>query len=500
MENPINVENIKNQWSRKCIFFKKTFLYYVLLYMTAMLALIRANFYYIDDFGRAAEGFREWEHFSRYISNLLSPVLHGGYYLTDVSPLTQVIAVLLLALSGTIVLSVFSEKKKITVWQVIAGLPLGLSPYFLECLSYKYDSPYMALSVLASVVPFVFVESRQAFYAFVSILGILTMCMTYQAASGIYPMIVVFLVFRNWNKHVPVRKNLQFAGVSALSYMFGIVAFKLFLMRPANSYVSNSVLPLEQLCSGCCHNLYKYYENIWHDFKKEWLVLIFLLFVGFVYISVRDSGQKKWLACIGAVFTLGAAGGLAFGLYPVLEGPLFAPRSMYGFGVLLALVAIQVMSTKKAYPVKVVSLGLSWCFFVFAFTYGNALAEQKRYTDFRVELVLEDLSELEIMEDGAGKRIQVSGSIGSSPIIRNMPQHYQILNRLVPGTFYGGGTWGEKYFFGYFGLEDWEGVEQIRIWNEGEPDLRTWDLPVLKDTMYHTIRGDEGYILIELKG
>ncbi len=132
------------------------------------------------------------------------------------------------------------------------------------------------------------------------------------------------------------------------------------------------------------------------------------------------------------------------------------------------------------------------------YEYKKSISCQSR--QFGAELVLEDLSELEIMEDGAGKRIQVSGSIGSSPIIRNMPQHYQILNRLVPGTFYGGGTWGEKYFFGYFGLEDWEGVEQIRIWNEGEPDLRTWDLPVLKDTMYHTIRGDEGYILIELKG
>lgn len=39
---------------------------------------------------------------------------------------------------------------------IAAVVPLGLSPWFLECFSYKFDSPYMALSVLASVIPFIF--------------------------------------------------------------------------------------------------------------------------------------------------------------------------------------------------------------------------------------------------------------------------------------------------------------------------------------------------------
>jgi hypothetical protein len=31
-------------------------------------------------------------------------------------------------------------------------------------------------------------------------------------------------------------------------------------------------------------------------------------------------------------------------------------------------------------------IALNWCFAVFAFTYGNALADQKRYIDFRTEI------------------------------------------------------------------------------------------------------------------
>ena len=73
-----------------------------------------------------------------------------------------------------------------------------------------------------------------------------------------------------------------------------------------------------------------------------------------------------------------------------------------------------------------------------------------------------------------------------------MPQDYQMLNRLVPTTF--GGTdwyWQQEYFYSYFGLKNvkWDVTK----------DLTTYDLPVIKDTMYHTIKGNDEYVLIELK-
>ena len=111
---------------------------------------------------------------------------------------------------------------------------------------------------------------------------------------------------------------------------------------------------------------------------------------------------------------------------------------MYGVGAFLALIMITIVNAEKIYPAKVVCACLCWCFFVFAFTYGNALAAQKNYTDFRVQLVIEDLNELEIMNTEEIKKIQLSGNIGKAPVIRNMPQNYQMLNRLVPDTFGGG--------------------------------------------------------------
>jgi hypothetical protein len=72
-----------------------------------------------------------------------------------------------------------------------------------------------------------------------------------------------------------------------------------------------------------------------------------------------------------------------------------------------------------------------------------------------------------------------------------MPQNYQMLNRLVPITFRENWDWGEFGFFNYYGLKNVVLDEDI--------DLTTYDLPIIEEHMYHTIRGKDNYILIELK-
>ena len=66
-----------------------------------------------------------------------------------------------------------------------------------------------------------------------------------------------------------------------------------------------------------------------------------------------------------------------------------------------------------------------------------------------------------------------------------------MLRRLVPKTFGGSEDW-EKYGFYYY-----YGLKNVR-WDT-DVNLRKMDLPVIEETMYHTIRGEGTYVLIELK-
>ena len=134
---------------------------------------------------------------------------------------------------------------------------------------------------------------------------------------------------------------------------------------------------------------------------------------------------------------------------------------------------------------------LSWCFIIFSLTYGNALVEQEKYADFRIETVIQDLNNLEIFQLDSEKKIQITGTIGWAPIIRNKPQHYRILNRLVPITFQEKSFWGDYKLLHYYGVEN--------LVRDTSIDLTVLDLPKVRDTMYHNIYADKNNVLIELK-
>lgn len=466
-------------------------LFLTIIYFIGIIAILRANVNYIDDMGRVDTGYGGWRNFSRYISTFLSRFIHADKYLTDVSPLPQLIAILILAVSGVILLYVISEKKQFSIWQLVITLPLGLSPYFLECISYKYDSPYMALSILAAIFPSLFYKKGSIKYFIAIVISILVVCTTYQPASGIFPMLVIMLAMKSWNEKEDNKTIGRFIFVSIIGYCLSLLIFKIFIMVPANTYVSNEIASIGEIVPVVINNLKKYFGLIITDFKKIWLVIIALMFCAFIYTVVCNTKRKKYLALPIAIITLVFMLFCIFGVYILLKNPLYDPRAMYGFGVLLAIIAIYICTSSRKYISKILCLLLSWMFFSFSFTYGNALYVQDKYTDYRVALVIEDLENLNLLNNEKNINLQISGTIQLAPNIRNMPQTYNMLNRLIPITFNGDWYWGTYKFFHYYDLKN--------IYQNENLDLKTYDLPILKDTVYHRIRGNDEYVLVELK-
>jgi hypothetical protein len=412
-------------------------------------------------------------------------------YLTDISPLTQVITALIMAFSGILLLVIICDRVQFTLIEVLSLISLCLNPYFLECISYKFDSPYMALSILASIFPLIYRNRNTFEYIFISILGTIIMCTTYQASSGVYPMLVILLMIQMWSNREPIKKGLMFCINSIVGYGLGILIFKLLIMIPKEAYVSNSLPSIKEFIPNLVGNLIHYYKLVITDFKIWWLLIVLLVIIGFLYTMVQQSKQKKISSIIMTIIALTVMLLLCFGMYPALEAPLFDTRAMYGFGILITLLGVCTVKNSKQIFFTVPILMLSWTFFVFAFTYGNALSVQEEYTEFRISQVINDLNDLEILQNDKEIVVQIEGDIGQSPILEAMPQDYQMLNRLIPSTFCGNWKWGKRKFFNYYGLKN--------IVEDTEIDLTTYNLPILEDHMYHTIYGNDSYILIELK-
>lgn len=482
-------QNIRSLWKT----YEKTFCVLLFIHVIGISAIIRANVSYIDDVGRVAGGYRNFG-FGRRFSDFLAVLVHADKSARDVSPLTQLLAVCIVSAACCIVISLLSEKREFDFWTIAAVLPLGLSPYFLECLSYKYDSPYMALSVLVSVLPFLFCEYGLVPYGAASIAGCLAMCTLYQSSSGVYPMLTALLCFRQWNKGRPLKDVTRFGFVSLASYCLALAVFRVWF---APYFINFGYVSQTVSLSKIPENLHAYFSLIRSDFKLWWLILIALVAAAFVYVSARDTDRKpRALSGLLAAVTLLVMLLLSYGAYSVFEKPLTDPRAMYGFGVFIAFAGVCVSGTKKVCPVKLACLCLSWAFFVFAFVYGNALSENQRYLEFRTEAAMRDVSETEIFrsleQNGEILRLQYRGSVSKAPILSLDDDNYNLLVRLVPNIVNNGWAHGQNYIRWYFGL----GKYIVMDYSE---DFRKLDLPILKDTFYHTIRGDSERILIEFK-
>lgn len=463
----------------------------LIIYFIAFFPLFRANYNYMDDMIRNIKGTKEWENNSRFTNMILSSVIHADSYLTDISPVTQIIAIIFLVISSLIAIYLLSDDKKFHIFTLFAVIPLGISPYFLECMSYKFDAPYMALSILISVFPLLFYKKKMILYGGCSTVCCIIMCTTYQVSSAIYPMLVLLLSLKMFiNKE---KSILKFIAVSIISYLIGIFIFKEFIMIPTGaSYVSNEIFDLNELIPGVVKNYETYFKCVLEDFKVEWIILILILFSSFlINITLKAERKLTVLLFVISCITLTLMLLFSFGLYPALKLPLFRPRAMYGVGILVAFIGIYSVNYRKNLFAQGSAIILGYMFIIFAVTHGNALAQQKRYTDFRVEMLISDLKDFDIMKYNIQKRVKIIGDIGYTKEITNYTKNtgHNLLIKLLNNPFTSG-KMGTYYFLNYFGLGN------ISL---TDFDYQANELILFEDNIYHTIYYKNNYILIRLK-
>jgi len=460
------------------------------VYLLGISAIIRADFLYIDDLGRSVQGYRGWENWSRYISSFLAIFIHGDTHINDISPLTQLIAAFFIAASSVALVYVINDKK-ITKTALAVSIPIGLSPYFLECFSYKFDAPYMALSVFASIVPFVFMKDRLAF-SVVSVLGLLVMSMTYQASSGIYIIIVILLCFQQWSmRRKTNREILSFMAISIISFCIAMISFRVFFMVPRDTYAGTSVFSLSQIIPGFFHNAVRYLMLVRSDFGIIWQALLLLAGLSFLIKSVIITKRSKFIALLASFAAIALMSVLSFGVYLVLANPLFDPRAMYGFGIFIAMLGIYAAgSVKKAFALP--ALALCWCFFVFSFSYGNALAGQKRYIEFRTEMLLHDLAILFPKRGVEPQPIKITGSAGHAPVVYNIAARNPVIRRLVPVHLKGNWVWGGRLLVLHYNYH-------ATLFLRFDDTTEEAEFQQIFDSRYHTIKSDGERVLVFLK-
>lgn len=471
------------------------------LYLVTFYNILRCNDYFLDDLGRAFSGYHGWLDWSRWFTEFFSSIVHADWYLADISPLPQIIACFLTALASiTLYIIVVKnstentgeeaseiEKMMQNISGVAASALVGLCPYFLGMISYKYDSPYMAFSVFISMFPILFIRNNQKYYCLTVFLCTLLMCTSYQSASGIFPCVGLFVVAWWINSGRRVSGGLL---RSALSYSAALLFYRFVLMRPNGS--STALAPAGGMVGVAIEKYLRFIEYIVTDLKKLWLVLILLLIVLYLICFVINSSINKGIALLIGITHLIVCSILSFGVNLILEVDKYDCRAMEGVSVFLAIICIYISINFKSVIPRIVCAVLIWCFATFSFEYGNMLIQQGQYRDFIAQMIVWDLSEADIMKSDEQKTLHIEGNLSLAPEIINAADGYNILPRLIHSGL-GEGTWGEYYLVHYLGLQNVQGTPDRYVVSDYK---NTYEM--FKRNNFYTIYLHDNDIVIEL--
>ncbi len=420
---------------RQLIKLKYRILFVFCIYIIGVFALLIANFNYIDDMNRILYGTFAFSWWNRHTSTIMASILSlNTEYFLAIFPYSLFISIFILALSSIILLKVIDNKLINSKIALLASVGIGLSPYYLENLSYKFDAPFMALSVFVSIFPFLFIKYKKIFII-ISIICLLIMLTSYQASSGIYMMISIFLAFKQILKNNN-KEAINIIIISCVSY-FIVGILYLMLYRPEASYANTNILPLKYLLIGLDKHITQYIQTLYSDWgggNRVYLHLILGFAVIFIIKSVSNAKINKSIALLLSIAAIMVLFVLSFGLYLIIVTPTFTPRSFVGFGVFITILCIYSIYKGKMLSNILVVLFIHFLI-VFANYYGQSLKAQNDYQTFRFIIVLNDLGKFintGHMNINSTFNIQVLGNSGVNPVIAKSQIHYPLIKRLTP--------------------------------------------------------------------
>jgi uncharacterized protein YejL (UPF0352 family) len=166
---------------------------------------------------------------------------------------------------------------------------------------------------------------------------------------------------------------------------------------------------------------------------------------------------------------------------------------MVGIGLLLSIIGITTVRRLNKPRLRIIalpSLVLLYSFTMFAFVFGNALADQNRYADFRIEAVVNDLARVYTSTERVSETtLQVQGDIGASVVMRQVRKQYPVVSRIFNQIFWSKNenrywNWGARKIVRYYNRNQ-------KWFRKGEFELNPDNMPVVIDTYYHTISADD---------
>ncbi|ELR0680204.1 glucosyltransferase domain-containing protein [Enterobacter hormaechei] len=385
---------------------EKLFSRYKIAYIAGLvyiLPIIIAGRMFNDDIGRATEGYTKWGVNGRPLSDWIMEGLSFGFPISNLSPFTIIIALLITVLCGALLAEHFGVEDKAK--RNILALSFIISPFYLENLSYQFDSLPMALSLLFASIAFTIQGKFRPLSgcAFGTVLLIGTMCL-YQPSINIYIILVCFAaILAGVNSESGILITALYRAISLLvaQVIYSLAIVPTFIEGDYNTNHSIMITEKPDPVGLLFSNIQAFYDRVSNSLDTTAYVIavalvILLSLIWMKSLFTRNTNKNKLNFALDKLTILIALPVIFIciaGPLLLLYKPVTNPRVLLGVNAIVFIGVFCATYLLSRYWKYLMIVPMVYAFSLSA-VYGNASTMQKRLDEFRAAVIAKDINNI----------------------------------------------------------------------------------------------------------
>lgn len=416
---------------------RRVWLFFLMATFAYVLPLILADYPYIDDNWRSLAAGMGWAGEGR----LFTQLFYNGLTFTDAAPNIFPLPLLIATVAMAWALSrlTFHYFAEPTFTQCLVVLGFWYNPFFLQNLSYQYDAPAMALSLVAVIFAITFRSASRVQQLVVPALLIALGLGLYQVSINVFLGLCALELLRAARARLPWPEWWQLIGWKAaqvaLAWLIYFATAGAYMNQQRTQLLNGEVAPLLQIETSAARVLEKVMLLFHGGFGWVSAGLLLCAAAGAVLLIGRqETGPKKIVMGFVCVLIVPVVVFLVPGAALFFRDFNEGARTLMGFSVvLLLLFYLSHLALTALHPrLPLLLLIPLLAMLSLSFAYGRVLVLQKTFANTALNALSYDIASRPALRDA--KRIYLSVTysdhwlIGAAGSFKHLPVLRYLLN------------------------------------------------------------------------
>ncbi|EJW2020592.1 glucosyltransferase domain-containing protein [Salmonella enterica] len=456
--------------------------------------LLTHQSFFVDDLGRSLYGGLGWSGNGRPLSDFIFYIINFGIPIIDASPLPLMLGIVILALALSCVREKLFGDDYITA--SLCFMMILANPFFIENLSYRYDSLTMCMSVAISIISSYVAYQYKPINIIISSILTIAFLSLYQAALNTYAIFLLAFIISDVVKKYSLSNIIKNALSSVAALMVGYFIYSFFIAKKLvtgtynieHSKIIEINSSLIEVLTSNVLSFYRMFSTILNGgnyliYYSLFFAIIVSLIVIILKIIKRDENKKAKILLVS--LSLLASIFFIIGPMILLKSPIYAPRVLIGMGGFMffcCLCVFYAFENKRS---------ISRIYFSFIlvvstiFSYGayNAISAQFKFEENIVNRISQDIEYLGLGSDK--EKIKFIGVEPYTSINENIVTKHPLMKELIPRIINNDWMWSEVLiqrnpFSRKFTLQT-ENINLTDDWVKGRNSV--YSIGVVRDTI-----------------